>query len=118
MSVGVEVAVELLEQPADELGRLDVLDLVDDEALAADDAALAHEEHLHRRLERVVDDPDEVVVLFLGVDHLLALDRLAHRDDLVAQPCRALELERVARLVHLLVEAVEDRRRARRRGSR
>ena len=54
--------------------------------------------------------PMSVVVLLLGVDHLLALDRLAHREDLVAQARRPLELERVAGLVHLLVEAVEHRR--------
>ena len=110
MSSASSAAVELLEQTTDELGAREVFDLVDDQPLAPDHAALPHEEHLHRCFELVFDDADGVVVLFLGVDHLLALDRLAHRHDLVAQPRRALELERVARLVHLLVEPVEDRR--------
>ena len=45
-----------------------------------------------------------------GADHLLALDDLAHREQLVPHPRRALELERFGRLVHLLLEPVEDRR--------
>ena len=39
--------------------------------------------HLHRRLEGIVGHADAVEVLFLGADHLLALDDLAHREDLV-----------------------------------
>ncbi len=104
----LEIAVELLEQATHQLGPADVFHLVDHETLAADDAALPNQEDLHGGLERVVDHPDGVVVLFLGVDHLLTFDRLAHRDDLVAQAGGALELELVARLVHLLVEAVEN----------
>ncbi len=110
MSPASSVAVELLEEPPDELGPPDVFHLVDDEALAPDDASLAHQEHLDRRLERVVDDADGVVVLFLGVDHLLAFDRLAHGHDLVAQAGRSFELERVAGFVHVLVEPIQDRR--------
>ena len=115
---GLGVAVELLEEPPDELGPPDVFHLVDDEALAPDDPSLAHQEHLDRRLERVVDDADGVVVLFLGVDHLLAFDRLAHGHDLVAQAGRSFELERVAGFVHVLVEPIQRPARCRRRGTR
>ncbi len=107
---GIGAAVELFEQAPDQLRLREVFDLVDHQRLAADDAALSHEEDLHRGLELVVDHPDGVVVLFLGVDHLLALDGLGDRDDLVAEARGALELQRVARLVHVLVEPVEDRR--------
>ncbi len=107
----LEVAVELFEQSTDELGTTDVLHLVDHQTLAAHDPPLPDHEDLHRRLERVLDHADGVVVLLLGVHHLLPLDRLAHGDDLVAEAGRPLELQLVAGLVHLLVETVEDGRR-------
>ncbi len=86
------VGVELLDDAGDERGRLDVFDLVDDETLAAHDPAPADVEDLHRRLELVLRDPEQVVVLFAGTHHLLAFDRLAHRGELVAAPRRELEL--------------------------
>ena len=104
------VAVQLLEDAAHERGRRELLDLVDDEALAADDPALPHEEHLHRRLEGILGEPDAIEVLLFRPDHLLTLDDLAHRRDLVAQASGPLVLERVGRAVHLLVEPVEDGR--------
>ena len=108
--VGRRVAVELLEDAGDEVGLVDVLDLVDDEALAPGDPAAPHVEHLHRRFELVLGEPDDVEVLLLRADHLLALDDLAHREQLVPQPRRAFEVQRLGRLVHLLLEPVEDRR--------
>ena len=50
------VGVELLDDPRDERRRLDVFDLVDDQTLAAHHAALAHEEQLHARFERVLGE--------------------------------------------------------------
>ena len=57
------VGIELLDHARDERGRLDVFHLVDDQTLASDDAALADEEELHARFERILGEPDEVVVL-------------------------------------------------------
>ena len=109
MSSAGRVGVELLDDAGDERGRLDVFDLVDDEALAPDDAALAHVEHLHARFERVLGEADEVVVLLAGADHLLALDRLAHARELVADAGRELELELVGGVAHPLLEPLDDR---------
>src|ERR687892_448865 len=46
--------------------------------LAAPHAAPPHEEHLHRRLEVVLGDADDVEVLVALGHDLLALDGLAH----------------------------------------
>ena len=80
---------------------MSVLDLVDDEALAPDDPALADVEHLHRRLELVVGDADHVDVLVALGDHLLLLDRPLHRRQPVAQAGRPLVLQLVGRGAHL-----------------
>ena len=80
---------------ADQLRPGQVLDLVDDEALAPDDPALAHEEDLDRGLELVVGDADHVEVLVAVGHHLLLLDGLAHRREPVAQAGGPLELELV-----------------------
>ena len=94
---GLGVAVELLEDAGDQRRLVEVLDLVDDEPLAAHDPPAPDEEDLHRRLELVVGDPDDVELLGLLPHHLLALDRLADRGELVAQAGGALELELVGR---------------------
>ena len=56
----------------DQLAGGEVLDLVDDEALAPDHPARAHVEDLHRRLELVVGEADHVEVLVAVGHHLLA----------------------------------------------
>ena len=78
------VAVQRLEDAVDQPARRELLDLVEHEALAPDHPALAHEEHLHRRLEIVVGDADHVDVLVLVGDHLLLGDRLLHGDQAIA----------------------------------
>ena len=88
------VAVQLLEDAVDETSRREVFDLVDDEALAADDSALADEEDLHRRFELVVGDADDVDVLVAIGHHLLLLDRPVHGSQPVAHPRRPLVLQR------------------------
>ena len=103
--VAGRVGVELLDDAGDERGRLDVFDLVDDEALAPDHSPLAHVEHLHARFERVLVEADEVEVFFARRDHLLAFDRLAHARELVAHSRGELELELVGRLGHALLRA-------------
>ena len=85
-----------------------LLDLVEDEPLAADDPALAHVEHLHRGLEFVLGDADHVEVLAALGDHLLLLDRLAHRQQPVAQAGGSLELEVGRRRLHVGLEPVDD----------
>ena len=112
------VGVELLDDAGDERRRFDVLDLVDDQALAADDPALAHVEHLDARFELVLLDAEEVEVLFAARDHLLAFDRLAHARELVADARRELELELRRRRRSSAARAASAPRRARRRGSR
>ena len=108
---GRVLAVELLEDAVDQASRREVLDLVEDEAVAPDDTTAADVEDLHRRLELVVGEADDVDVLVAVGDDLLALDRAAHGAEAVAQPGRLLELEVRGRLAHLLVEALDDRRR-------
>ena len=85
--------------------------------LRPDDPAPPDEEDLHRRLELVVGDPDDVELLGLLPHHLLALDGLADRGELVAQPGRALELELVGRLRHERLEPADAPARSRRRGT-
>ena len=91
------VGVQLLDDAGDERGRFDVLDLVDDQALAADDPALADVEHLDARFELVLLDAEQVEVLFAARDHLLAFDGLADAAELVADARRELELELLRR---------------------
>ena len=88
------LAVQVLEDPVDQRRRRQLLDLVEDEALAPDDTPAADVEHLHRRLELVVGEADDVEVLVAVGDHLLALDRPPHGGQAVAQARRLLELER------------------------
>ena len=87
----------------------EVLDLVDDEALAADHAALADEEHLDRGLEVVLGEADHVEVLAAVAHHLLLGDGLAHALEPVPDPGRLLELELAAGLGHLGFHAGDDR---------
>ena len=75
----------------------EVLDLVEDESVAPDDPAPTDVEDLHRRLQVVVGEADDVEVLVAVGDDLLALDRAAHRAEAVAQPGGLLELERRGR---------------------
>ena len=53
----------MLEDAVDQAAGREVLDLVEDEPLAADDPALADVEHLHRRLQLVLGEADDVEVL-------------------------------------------------------
>ena len=77
----------------DELAGREVLDLVDDEPLAADHPALADEEHLDRGLEVVLGQPDHVEVLAAVPHHLLLGDGLAHALEPIPDPGRLLELQ-------------------------
>ena len=70
----------------------------------------ADEEDLHRRLELVVGDPDDVELLGLLAHHLLALDGLADRGELVPQAGGPLELELVGRLGHERLEPLHHGR--------
>ena len=98
------LAVQRFEDAVDQQSRGELLDLVEHEPLAAHHPALAHVEHLHRRLELVLGDADHVEVLVLVGDHLLLRDRLAHRIEAVAEPGGPLELELGRRSAHLGLE--------------
>ncbi len=105
------LAVELLEDAVDQPPRGEVLDLVENESVSSDDAAAADVEDLHRRFQVVVGEADDIDVLVAIGNDLLPFDRPAHGTEAVAQPCRLLELEVRRRVTHLLVEALDDRRR-------
>ena len=102
------VAVHRLEDAVDELAGCQLLDLVEDEPLASDDAAATDVEHLHRRFEIVLGDADHVDVLVAIGDHLLLGDRLAHRREPIAQARRTLELELARGRPHRGLEALDD----------
>ena len=102
------VAVQLLEDAIDQAAGAELFDLVDHEALAPDDPALAHVEDLHRGLEVVVGEADHVDVFAALGDHLLLLDRPMHGRQPVADACRPLVLHRVRRGAHLGVEPLDD----------
>ncbi len=104
---GWRVGVEALEDPVDQLGRGEVLGLVDHEALAPQHAPTAHEEDLDGRFELVVGEPDDVDVLVLLDDHLLLLAGPLHRAEAVADACRPFELELGRRLSHLDFETTD-----------
>ena len=88
--VGALGAVDLGDHLGHELGAGQVLHLLGHEAAVADDPAAAHEEDLHRRLERILGQPHDVEVLGPVRDHLLGFGRLVHGDDAVTQAGRAL----------------------------
>ena len=89
------VAVRLREELPDQLAGGEVLDLVDDVAALAADPAAAHVEDLHRRLELVLGDGDDVGVGAVGQHDGLLLHRPGQRADVVAQPGRPLVLLRL-----------------------
>ena len=105
----VAVHVQLPEEGPDQPGRVDVLDLVDDPAPAPHDPSPPDEEHLERGFEVVLLHPDHVEVILAGQHHLLALDGLAGRGELVAKLGRPLELQDLRRLAHLGVDPGQDR---------
>ena len=87
------LAVELREEPLDQRGRLGGLDLVDHPAALAADPAAAHVEDLHRGLQLVLGEGDDVGVRAVAEHHGLALHRPAQRAEVVAQPGGPLELQ-------------------------
>jgi hypothetical protein len=78
------VAVDLLEQVADELRDVLALLLHDPAALAADPAA-ADEEHLDGGLELVVGEGEDVGVGLVGEDDGVLLERLVECAEVVAE---------------------------------
>ena len=103
------VAVQLLEYSIDQPAGADVFDLVDHESLATDDASLANVEDLHSGLEVVVSEADDVDVFAALGNHLLLLDRPAHRNQPVTHTRGALVLHRRGRRLHLGIEPLDDR---------
>ena len=81
---------------------LSVLDLVDDEALAPDDPTPPDVEDLHRRLQLVLGEADDIEVLGRVGHHLLALDGPPDGRQAVADAGRPLELEGGGGAAHLV----------------
>ena len=92
-----------------ELGPREVLHLLGHEAPVADHPAPAHEEDLHRRLQRVLGQADDVEVLGPVRDHLLGLGGLVDGDDAVAQAGGPLELQLLAGGQHLGLQPGQHR---------
>ena len=101
------VGIQAFQDLVDQLMRVCVFDLVDDEPLSTHHATLAHEEHLHRGLELVIGKADHVEVLVALGDDLLLFDRAAHTREPVAQSRRELELEVLRGIAHALVERLD-----------
>ena len=101
------VAVDLLEEVADELRQVLAL-LLDHPAALAADAAAAHVEDLDGGLELVVGEREHVGVGGVAEDDGVLLQRLLERADVVAQPGRLLELELVRGLLHPPLEALDE----------
>ena len=102
------IAVHRLDDAVDQLARRQLLDLVEDEPLAADNPPPAHVEHLHRRLQFVFGDADHIEVLTAIGHHLLLLDRLAYREQPVAKARSPLEFQVRRSLAHIGFEPVDD----------
>ncbi len=102
-------AVDLRHDQRHELGSREVLHLLGHEATVAHDAAAPHPEDLHRGLQRVLGQADDVEVLGAVGHHLLGLGRLVHRGDAVAQACGAFELQLLGRRQHLGLQARQHR---------
>ncbi len=107
--VGAVGPVDLGDHLRHELGPREVLHLLGHEAPVAHHPAPAHEEDLHRRLQRVLGQADHVEVLGPVRDHLLGLGRLVDGDDAVAQPGRPLELQLLAGGQHLGLQPGQHR---------
>ena len=102
------LGIETFEHSIDQLGRRQVLGLVEHEPLAPHHPTLAHVEDLDGGFEVVAREPDDIEILALVADHLLLLDRPLHAGQPVAQTRRPLELQRVGRFGHLPLELLHD----------
>jgi hypothetical protein len=102
------VAVELLEELADQSPGVDVLDLLHHPAALAAHPAAAHVEDLHGRLELVLVDADDVGVGAVAEHDRVALHGPLQRGEVVAQPGRLLELQVGRGLLHLPLEVAGE----------
>ena len=109
--------VELAEERRDELRPVEVLDAVDDPALATQHPSASDREHLEGGLQVVLGEADDVEALRLDEDHLLALERPARSLELVAEPRRLLVLLPAGGVGHLLAPAASGPASSSRRGS-
>ena len=98
------IGVDALEDGVDELGFVQFLDSIDNESPAANHTTSANKEDLHRCFEFIPVSANDVVVVGACTDHLLFLDRLAYRTQLVTQPRRIFELIGLCSVVHPLLE--------------
>ncbi len=106
--VGV-AGVELEQEVLDEVGGAAVGDPVGHPAPLPPDPAAAHVEDLDGDLERVLGQRDDVGVGAVAEHHRLLLQRPLHRAEVVAEPGRPLEVLGVAGLVHLALDALDER---------
>ena len=105
------VAVELGEKLLDQIlqrGFAGLTGLFDDPAALTTHPPAADVEDLHRSLQLIVGEGDDVGVGAVAEDHRLFLQRAAHRRDVVAQPRSALEIEVDRCVVHLLLHLADQ----------
>ena len=96
--------IELADERGEDLAVAPAGDPLEEERLAPEEPALAHEEELHARLRPLPHHPHHVLVLLLGGDHLLPLPHRVERLHPVAQGRRPLELHLLRRGLHLAGE--------------
>ena len=88
-AVVLEEAVELGDELLDEIAGAHLVELVDDPAALAPDPPAANVEHLHRGLEVVLGEGDDVGVGAVAEHDSLLLHRPAQRFQVVAHPGRS-----------------------------
>ena len=103
----VALHVELTHDRTEQLGAAEFLHAIGDPALAPQHPAAPDDEHLERRLEVVLGQPDDVEVLGLGEHHLLGFHGPARGAQLVAQLGGLFVLLAPGRRVHLGFEPAE-----------
>ena len=101
-------AVDLQQQAFDQVGRADVLDLLDHPTALAAHPAAAHVEHLDGGLELVLGQREHVGVGRVGQDDDALLQRPLQCPDVVAQPGRPLEVQVGRGLAHLALETAGE----------
>ena len=104
----LEVAVDLLEQVRDHLRLGDVLHALHDPAALAADASLPDVEHLHRDLQLVRVQGEDVRLRVLRQHHGVALEHAAQRGDVVPQPGRVLVAQLLDGTGHGLLQLADE----------
>ena len=98
------IAIHRLHHPADKRTIGEFFNLVEHEPLAAHNPSTTHEEHLHRCLQLVIGDTNDVEIFTTFSHHLLTLNRSLDRLEPITQPCRFFKLKGLRGITHLIGE--------------